>query len=242
MSYSAPPPAASDVPDVRGIVVEEREPALDGFSGADAPGRHELADGDPRRMEAIHERFHEAGHRRARRPRSCARRRGRSVPAAFRTGRACRPRQRRSPTPRAGGSGAGCTRRRRPGRRGAPRSEPWAAGMRELRSHALGEGEVSRGNGDDLTVLARAMPGMTLVRAMVAVDRIPQRGRRVRRHRQQSLHGHDWAASSELCRSVQFELARLGRCIDTDRRDGLSLRHVRHCGLRTMHASRPSRP
>ena len=90
---------------------------------------------------------------------------------------------------RAGGSGAGCTRRRRPGRRGAPRTSRAPSGCRALRGHALGERDVARGDGDDLAVLGLLDAGDDLG---------PRDGRgrenspaqpSVQRHRQQS-RGH----------------------------------------------------
>ena len=47
------------VADVQRVVVEVREPAVDGAQSADPAGSHEIAHGDPGRMEAIHERLHE---------------------------------------------------------------------------------------------------------------------------------------------------------------------------------------
>ena len=48
-----------DVPDVGRVVVVVGEPALDRLQPADAARRDELADGDPRGMQAIHERLHQ---------------------------------------------------------------------------------------------------------------------------------------------------------------------------------------
>ena len=131
------------VADVRRIVVEVREPALDRAQPADPARRDELQGGDPRRVVAVHERLHQA-HAGVRadvdHPLGVG---GRHAPAASRTGRACRPGPPRSSTRRVGGSAAGCRRRRRRGRRGAPRTSRGRVGMPSSRRPAA-PGRASR--------------------------------------------------------------------------------------------------
>ena len=132
----------------------------------DPPGRDELADRDPRRVEAVHEGLHEVDARALGRPRPCARRRRRSSPAASRTGRACRPARRRWSTRRGGGSAAGCRRRRRPGRRGAPRTSHAPSGCRGR--PATGRAALRRATRWRRPRMRPAlrMPGMTFFVAM----------------------------------------------------------------------------
>ena len=122
MSHSAPPPASQLVPDVGRVVVEVREPALDRAQPADPAGGDDVADGDPRRVEPVHERLHQP---------DALRRAG--LDDAFRIGRGqgqrllaqdvlAGPGRGDRPLARAGDSAAGCRPRPRRGRRAAPRT------------------------------------------------------------------------------------------------------------------------
>ena len=171
-------PGLVDVADVRRVVVEVREPAVDRLQPPDAARRHQLPDGDPRRVLAVHEGLHQEDAR---------------VPAgidhALGLGRGHRerllaqhvlagPRGLDRPLARAGGWAAGCRRRRCRGRRGAPRRSRTRA-----RSPAGAATALARPSSRDAmprTSLRgeRRRPGITFSVAMFAVDSTPQRTRR----------------------------------------------------------------
>ena len=79
-----------DVPDVGGVVVEVREPALDRRHRPDAPARDEVQRRDPGRVVAVHERLHQVDARLVAHASTIRSASAAVTRAASRTGRACR--------------------------------------------------------------------------------------------------------------------------------------------------------
>ena len=122
------------------------------------PARDDVPHRDPRRVLAVHERLHQGHARLAGHVDHPLRLVRRSAPAASRTGPACRPGAPRWSTRRGGGWAAGCTRRRRPGPRGATRSVSWARGMPSSPATRSARSAFTRRDRDDLAAGRAAHP------------------------------------------------------------------------------------
>ena len=175
MSYSAPPPTAAMLRMLVGVVVEVGEPALPQPKLADAAGRDQLAHRNPRRVVAVHERFHEQDARPVARvdhpPRVG------SVSAMGFSHSTCLPASRRGDGP--GGvevvgqrnvDGIDVRDRRAVPRTSHGRAECPAA--RRPRARARGR---ARRWPPPRSAVSALMPGITFQRAMSAVERTPKR-------------------------------------------------------------------